>query len=144
MEKIHNKPANILLVEDNPGDILLAREALENEPQIELPVVSNGEEAIAYLEQEGDHSEAPRPDLVILDLNLPRKSGLEFLEKVKNDPRFRSIPVIVLTISGHEEDIEKAYENHANCFITKPVRLAEYAEIIQGIKNFWLDTTTLP
>ncbi len=139
------KKANILLVEDNPGDALLTREALEEDPWINITTVENGEKAMDYLLQQKEFRQSsPRPHLIILDLNLPRKSGLELLGEIKQDPRFQSIPVIVLTVSGSEQDIKQAYAQHANCFIVKPVRLSAFTEIIQGIRKFWLDTVILP
>lgn len=139
------KPIEILLVEDNPGDVRLTQEALkENKVRNTMNVVEDGLEAIAFLRQEGNYSNAPRPDLILLDLNLPRKDGREVLAEIKNDPDLKRIPVVVLTTSKAEEDIIKMYDNYANCYITKPVDLDEFISIIKSIENFWVNIVKLP
>ncbi len=140
-----SRKLNILLVEDNPGDILLAREALMDDAQVNpLYVAGNGEEAEAFLRRQQAFASAPRPDLILLDLNLPRKSGLELLAEIKGDPELRAIPTVVLTVSSSREDVERAYFHHANCFVTKPVKLAEFLELIRSLKSFWFEIATLP
>jgi CheY-like chemotaxis protein len=139
------KPIEILLVEDNPGDVRLTQEALkENKVCNTMSVVEDGLEAIAFLHQEGNYSDAPRPDLILLDLNLPKKDGREVLAEIKNDPDLKRIPVVVLTTSKAEEDIIRMYDNYANCYITKPVDLDEFISIIKSIENFWVNIVKLP
>lgn len=139
------KPIEILLVEDNPGDVRLTQEALkENKVRNTMSVVEDGVEAISFLRQEGNYSDAPRPDLILLDLNLPKKDGREVLAEIKNDPDLKRIPVVVLTTSKAEEDIIKMYDNYANCYITKPVDLDEFISIIKSIENFWVNIVKLP
>ena len=139
------KSIEILLVEDNPGDIRLTQEALkEGKAKKNLQVVRDGAEAMAFLNQEGKHAGAPRPDVIILDLNLPKKSGREVLAELKQNPRLRSIPVVVLTSSRAEEDICGAYHLQANCYITKPGSLDEFFEAIRTIEHFWLTLAKLP
>lgn len=135
----------ILLVEDNSGDIELTLECFE-EAKIRnnLHVVRNGEAALAFLRQEGQYSHTPRPDLILLDLNLPRLDGREVLAEVKADANLRRIPVVVLTTSTAEPDIIRTYDLHANCYITKPVNLERFIEVIESIENFWLTVVTLP
>ena len=129
----------ILLVEDSQGDIRLIREALrEICGGHVLHVVNDGVEALAFLHRSGAYVSAPRPDLVLLDLNLPRKNGREVLAEIKSDPRLRDIPVIVLTISTAEEDIREAYRSHANCYVIKPVNLDNFFRVLQSIERFWL------
>ena len=136
---------DILLVEDNPGDVRLTQEALkENKLHNNLHVTRNGVEAMAFLRQEGKYAEAPRPGLVLLDLNLPRKDGREVLAEMKGDETLRRIPVVILTTSQAEEDILKTYDLHANCYITKPVDLDRFIKVIQSIKDFWLAIVKLP
>lgn len=136
---------DILLVEDNPGDVRLTQEALkENKLHNNLHVAKNGVEAMAFLRQEGKYAEAPRPGLVLLDLNLPRKDGREVLAEMKGDETLRRIPVVILTTSQAEEDILKTYDLHANCYITKPVDLDRFIKVIQSIKDFWLAIVKLP
>ncbi len=138
-------PIRILLVEDNPGDVLLTREAF-NEGKF-FPVMSvaeDGEEALQFLRREGRYSGAPRPDLILLDLNLPKKDGRELLAEVKTDPELRHIPVIVLTTSGAEQDVWRAYRSHANCYLTKPLEMESFLEKIRAVENFWLNTVRLP
>ena len=137
--------AEILLVEDNPADVLMTRAAFEDfKIANSLHVVEDGVEALAYLHQEGAFTDVPRPDLIMLDLNLPRKNGREVLAEIKADPALRSIPVVVLTTSNAERDVMQAYELHANCYIVKPVGFANFIEAIQSIKNYWFSLVTLP
>jgi chemotaxis family two-component system response regulator Rcp1 len=139
------KPIEILLVEDNRGDVDLARAALEDcKVRNTLHVVEDGEEAMAFLRQGGKHQDAPRPDLVLLDLNLPKKDGREVLAEIKSDPDLRRIPVVILTISKDEEDILKTYDLHANCFITKPIDLSQFVKVVKAIEDFWLTIVRLP
>ena len=135
----------ILLVEDNPGDVRLTREALkEAKVRNSLSVASDGVEAMAFLRREGIYSMAPRPDIVLLDLNLPKKDGRQVLTEVKADPELRRIPVVILTTSKAEEDIIKTYDLHANCFVTKPVDFDQFVKVVQSIEHFWLSIVTLP
>jgi CheY-like chemotaxis protein len=135
----------ILLVEDNPGDVRLTREALrEGKVYNNLHWAKDGVEALEFLRQEGAHKDAPRPDIILLDLNLPKKDGREVLLSIKNDDRFKQIPVVVLTTSEAEEDILRSYELHANCYITKPVDLEKFITVVQSIDRFWLTVVTLP
>lgn len=138
-------PIEILLVEDSPSDVRLTREALKDAKILNnLSVASDGEEAMEYLHRTGRHADAVRPDLVLLDLNLPRKDGREVLAEMKADEELRSIPVVVLTTSRSEEDVLRAYDLHANCFITKPVGLDQFLRIVESIHGFWLSIVTLP
>ncbi len=139
------KPVDILLVEDNPGDVRLAKEALK-ECKIDntVYVVQDGVEAMEFLHKEGKHKGAPRPDLILLDLNLPRKSGREVLEEVKADPDLKRIPVVVMTVSRDEEDVLKAYNLHANCYITKPIDFGQFVRITRSIDEFWFSIVRLP
>jgi len=139
------KPVEILLVEDNPGDVDLAKAALEDSKvRNALHVVNDGEEAMTFLRQRGKHKDAPRPDLVLLDLNLPKKDGREVLNEIKSDPDLMRIPVVILTISKDEEDILKSYNLHANCFITKPIDLSQFVKVVKAIEDFWLTIVKLP
>lgn len=143
--KIMGRPIEILLVEDNPGDVRLTQEALREAEVINhLNVARDGVEAIAYLRGEGQYVNFPRPDLILLDLNLPRKDGREVLEEIKNDAKLKTIPVVVLTTSNAEEDIAKSYTLHANCYISKPVDLDHFINVIQKIEDFWLTVVQLP
>jgi two-component system, chemotaxis family, response regulator Rcp1 len=136
---------DILLVEDNPGDADLAREALESNKMCnELQVVSDGEEAMAYLRREGKYADAWRPDLILLDLNLPKKDGREVLAEIKADDDLKRIPVVVLTMSRDEEDILKSYNLHANCYITKPIDVSQFFKVVKTIEDFWLGIVVLP
>lgn len=136
---------HILLIEDNLGDIRLTEEALKEVPdKHQLHVVTDGEEALMYLRGEGKFRERIYPDLIFLDLNLPRKDGREVLAEIKKDENFRRIPVIVLTTSEAQVDIEICYNLHANCFVTKPVDINEYIEVIKGIDAFWFKIAKLP
>lgn len=138
-------PIEILLVEDNPGDVRLAVEALkEAHVNNRLAVVADGIEALSYLRQEGKFAQSPRPDLILLDLNLPRKDGREVLTDIKGDANLRRIPVVVLTTSRAEEDVLRAYNSHANCYITKPVDFQQFMDVIKSIENFWLTIVKLP
>jgi CheY-like chemotaxis protein len=138
-------PAELLLVEDNPGDVRLVREALrERRSSATLQVVADGEQAIDYLRRRGAHSDAVRPDLVLLDLNLPRKSGREVLAEIKGDPGLRRIPVVVLTSSTSETEIAAAYDLNANCYCAKPVQLEDFIDLVGSIESFWLTRVTLP
>ncbi len=139
------KPIDILLVEDNPGDVRLTIEGLkEGKILNNLSVVSNGVEAMAFLRQEGGYANAPRPELILLDLNLPRKDGREVLGEIKNDDDLKRIPVVILTSSQAEQDIVKSYNLHANCYITKPVELDQFIGVIKSIEQFWLTVVKLP
>jgi CheY-like chemotaxis protein len=142
----HNgTPVDILLVEDNPGDVRLTREALlEGKVFNNLHWAKDGVEALEFLHQEGKHNKAPRPDIILLDLNLPKKDGREVLAAIKNDADLRHIPVVVLTTSQAEEDVARSYDLHANCFITKPVDLQKFIHVVQSIDQFWLSVVTLP
>jgi len=138
-------PIEILLVEDNPGDARLAREALQDaKVRNALHWVVNGEEAMDFLRKEGKHARAPRPDLILLDLNLPRKDGREVLAEIKADPDLKRIPVVILTVSKDEEDVMKTYNLHANCFITKPIDLNQFIKVVKSIEDFWLTVVKLP
>lgn len=135
----------ILLVEDNPGDVRLMQEALKDAKVFNnLHVAKDGEEAMLYLKREGGYGGATRPDLIMLDLNLPRKDGREVLAEIKDDPELRRIPVVVITTSRAEEDIVKSYNLHANCYITKPVDLDQFIKVVQAIEDFWLTIVKLP
>jgi chemotaxis family two-component system response regulator Rcp1 len=139
------KPIDILLVEDNPADVRLTLEAFkEGKVNNTLHVVGNGEDAIAFLKQEGKYSDAPRPDIILLDLNLPKKDGREVLEEIKTAPLLKRIPVIILTTSKAEEDILRTYNLHANCYINKPVDVDEFINIAKSIENYWLTVVKLP
>lgn len=142
----HNgKPIEILLIEDNPGDVRLTEEVLkENKLRNNLSVARDGEEALAFLRRQGKYSKAIRPDLILLDLNLPKKDGREVLEEIKVDENIKRIPVVVLTTSAAEQDIFMSYEHNANCYITKPVDLEKFINVVQAIENFWLTIVKLP
>jgi len=138
-------PVEILLVEDNPGDVRLTKEALrEGKVYNNLHWAKDGVEALEFLRREGKHADAPRPDIILLDLNLPKKDGREVLSSIKNDDRFKQIPVVILTTSEAEEDVLRSYELHANCYITKPVDLEKFIVVVQSIDRFWLTVVTLP
>ncbi len=139
------KPIEILLVEDNPGDADLTQEAMENSKiRNNIHVVGDGETALAYLKKEGHYREALRPDLILLDLNLPRKDGWEVLAELKEDENLRRIPVVILTTSRNEEDVIRTYNLHANCFISKPIDLMQFIKVVKSIENFWMTIVTLP
>ncbi|MEL6673122.1 MAG: response regulator [Bacteroidota bacterium] len=138
---------NILLVEDNPGDVRLTEEAFrESNPErdINLEVVTDGEQALAYLKRIGQYTEARTPDIIFLDLNLPKKDGREVLANIKQDPALKMIPVVVLTTSEAEVDIAKSYDLYANCYITKPVDISKFIEVIRSIEHFWFRVVKLP
>jgi len=136
---------NILLVEDNEGDIVLTLEAL-NEAKIhnEINVVKDGDAALRYMKKEGEYTDVKTPDLVLLDINLPKMDGIEVLTELKNDDLLRVIPIVMLTTSDSEKDIFQAYQSHANCYITKPVNFGNFMEVIQTIKDFWIKIVKLP
>lgn len=139
------RPVEILLVEDNPGDVRLTMEALrENKVASNLSVVADGVEALTFLRREGEYAAAPRPDLILLDLNLPKKDGREVLAEIKADEILKRIPVVVLTTSQADEDILKVYGLNGNCYITKPVDLDQFIAVVKSIENFWLTVTCLP
>jgi len=139
------KPIEILLVEDNPGDADLTREAMENNKMhVAMHVVGDGVEAMAFLRRTGKYVNAPRPDIVLLDLNLPKKDGKEVLAEIKADQDLKRIPVVILTISKDEEDILKSYNLHANCYITKPIDLNQFVKVAKSIEDFWLTIVKLP
>lgn len=139
------KRTHLLLVEDNEGDILLTKEALEERNIIsEMSVVKDGKEALLFLLKEEKYIHAKTPDIILLDINLPKKSGHEVLEFIKNHISLRQIPVIMLTTSSSESDIRKSYKNHANCFITKPVEVGDFIKAISVIEDFWFNIVALP
>jgi len=139
------KPIEILLVEDNLADVRLTQEALKEEKLFNnLSVVNDGVEALAFLRREGKYANAVRPDLILLDLNLPRKDGREVLEEIKNDPTLEAIPVVVLTVSEADKDILVSYHLHANCYIVKPLDLNQFSKVVKSIQDFWLTIVKLP
>jgi two-component system, chemotaxis family, response regulator Rcp1 len=139
------RPLEILLVEDSPSDTELTVEALlEAKVRNHLSVVEDGVQALEFLRRQGAFANAPRPDLIMLDLNLPRKDGREVLAEIKADPMLRTIPVVVLTTSRAEQDVLRAYELHANCYVTKPVGFEQFLEVVRSIENFWLVLVSLP
>ena len=143
--EIDEKPKIIFLVEDNKADIRLIEEALKNSSIFyELVTVRNGVDAMAYLHREGEYVDALRPDLIVLDLNLPKKDGREVLEEIKSDSQLKRIPVIILTTSSNEDDIHQSYDLNANCYITKSRNLSQLFAIVKRIEEFWLTTVTLP
>jgi CheY-like chemotaxis protein len=144
MEK-NIRPVNVLLVEDNPGDVRLTQEAFkEAKISIKLDVTMDGAEAINFLRKDGEYANAVTPDLILLDLNLPKKDGREVLKEIKTDDLLKRIPVVVLTTSNAEQDIMKSYNLHVNCYINKPVDFEKFFDIIQKIEEFWLTTAILP
>ena len=144
MEKM-GRAVQMLLVEDNLGDIRLTKETLRDaKVMVNLRVVGDGVEAMAFLRQEGKYASAPYPDLVLLDLNLPKKDGREVLAEMKQDPDLRRIPVVILTISNGQEDILKSYNLHANAYVTKPLNLEQFAKIVKAIEDFWFTVVKLP
>jgi len=137
-------PIEILLVEDNPGDVRLTAEALRDaRVRNRLSVAKDGVDALAFLRQEGEHGQAPRPDLILLDLNLPKKGGREVLQEIKQDERLKHIPVVILTTSQAEQDIVQSYHLRANAYVTKPVDLEQFLKVIQSIEHFWLEIVKL-
>ena len=139
------KPIEILLVEDNPGDADLAREALEGSKFNNiLNVVEDGEKAMEYLRRDGLYAEVSRPDLILLDLNIPKKDGRQVLAEIKEDDNLKRIPVVILTTSRAEEDVIKSYNLHCNCYITKPIDLNQFLNVVRSIEDFWLSIVVLP
>jgi two-component system, chemotaxis family, response regulator Rcp1 len=139
------RPIEILLVEDNPGDIRLTKEALKEAKVLNtLTVVQDGVEALTCLRRQGQYTDAKRPDLILLDLNLPKKDGREVLAEIKNDEALKFIPVVILTTSQDEQDVLKSYGLHANCYITKPVELEQFISVVKAIEDFWLGIVILP
>jgi chemotaxis family two-component system response regulator Rcp1 len=142
---LRSKNIDILLVEDNPGDVRLTREALKEGKVLNtLYVAIDGVDALEFLNKQGRYADVPRPDIILLDLNLPRKDGRELLADIKNNPDLRKIPVVILTTSKAEEDILKSYDLHANCYITKPVDLDQFLDVVKSIENFWFSIVKLP
>ncbi len=138
-------PIEILLVEDNPGDVRLMRETFrEGKIENRISVVEDGVEALAFLHREGKYSSAPRPDLILLDLNLPQKNGHEVLAEIKQDADLKRIPVCVITSSAAEKDIVEAYNNYVNCYLTKPVDLEQFIGVVRSVKDFWLSIVEFP
>jgi two-component system, chemotaxis family, response regulator Rcp1 len=145
MSNRNTRPIEILLVEDNPGDVRLTREALfDAKVRNNMMVASDGVEALAYLRQEGQHAGTTRPDLILLDLNLPRMNGFEVLDSIKEDAELKRIPVIILTTSQAEQDIIRSYDLYANAYVTKPVDLEQFINVIKAIEGFWLEIVKLP
>jgi chemotaxis family two-component system response regulator Rcp1 len=145
MEMHGPQPIHVLLVEDSPGDIRLTQEALKDaKMHIHLDVARDGQEAMAFLMREGEYANAPRPDLILLDLNLPKKDGREVLKEIKEDLTLKIIPVVILTTSASEADILRSYSLHANCYITKPVSLDGFLTVVKSIDNFWMSVVKLP
>ncbi len=145
LSRILGQPIQVLLVEDNPGDAHLTRIALQDgKMQIQLSIVEDGVEAMAFLRRQGKYANAAHPDLILLDLNLPKKDGREVLSEIKADEALRRIPVVVLTTSQAEEDILQAYDLSANCYITKPVGFDQFVRIVQSIEDFWFTIVKLP
>lgn len=142
---MNGTPVEILLAEDNPGDVALTRRALrDSKLNNNLHVVTDGEDALAFLKREGAHADAPRPDLVLLDINMPKKTGLEVLAEIKREPGLGMIPVCILTTSEDDRDILSAYAHHANAFVTKPLDLTQFAEVVRKIEDFWFTIVKLP
>jgi two-component system response regulator len=138
-------PVEILLVEDDPGDVLMTREALADAKMAnELHVVNNGEEALAFLFREGEYADAPRPGLILLDLNLPRVDGREVLARIKAEEELRRIPVVVLTTSEAEEDVLRSYDLHANAYVTKPVDFEAFVKVVRQVDDFYINVVRLP
>ena len=140
-----SRVVDVLLVEDDEGDVLMTREAFEYyKIQNRLHVVSDGEQAMQFLRREGQYANAPRPHLILLDLNLPKKDGREVLAEIKDDEKLKRIPVVVLTTSQNEQDVLKTYNLHANCYVTKPVDLEQFITVVKSIEDFWLGIVVLP
>ncbi len=145
MSSIQTSNFNILLVEDNPSDQMIARETLEDlSYNGGLHAVDDGEQALQFLKKSGSYSESPRPDLILLDLNIPRLNGKEVLKKLKTDDELRSIPIIVLTTSTHPKDIDDCYQMNANCYLVKPVELDDFGKLFSSLKTFWIESARLP
>jgi len=139
------KPAEILIVEDNAADIRLTKEALKDSKIYnKIHVVEDGVEAMKFLKKEGDYKDVPIPDLVILDLNLPKKGGREVLQEIKGDKKLKKIPVVILTVSEAEEDVLDTYDRHANCYIRKPIDLNQFEKVVKSIEDFWFSIVKLP
>jgi CheY-like chemotaxis protein len=139
------RPADVLLVEDNPGDVRLTREAFEmGDVDVDLHVVEDGDEALDFLYAGDGYADRPRPDLVLLDLNLPKRDGREVLDEAKTDEDLAPIPIVILTTSEARQDVLATYGRHANCFVTKPVDLDDFLDVVRGLESFWLDTVRLP
>jgi two-component system, chemotaxis family, response regulator Rcp1 len=140
-----SRPVEILLVDDNPADVALTQEAfLENKLCNNLNVVNDGVEAMDYLRKRGQYASAPTPDIILLDLNMPRKDGREVLAEIKADDELKYIPVVIMTVSKDDKDILESYRLHANCYVKKPVKFAEFAEVVKALENFWFSVVTLP
>ena len=145
MSASQDQLVEILLVEDNPGDVMLTQVAFrEGKVRNNMNVVGDGMEAMQFLRREGKYADAPRPDVILLDLNMPRMGGLEVLAELKDDPDLRRVPVVVLTTSQAEEDIVRSYDLHANCYITKPVDLEKFMSVVKTLEDFWLEVVRLP
>jgi len=145
MDELHAEPIKILLVEDNPGDVRLTKEALKDSKiHNTLEVVEDGQEALDYLRKKGKYKNAIRPDLVLLDLDLPNKSGREVLEEAKSDPNLRSIPFIILTVSTSDKDVLRSYDMQANAYVNKPIDLDQFVRVIHSIEDFWFTIVKLP
>jgi two-component system, chemotaxis family, response regulator Rcp1 len=141
----NDMPLEVLLVEDSPGDVRLTQEAFRAaNPSVRLQVAADGVEAMAFLRREGIHSKAPRPDIVLLDLNMPRMDGREVLAQIKKDDKLKTIPIAILTTSESEADVAKSYELHANCYLCKPVQLAAFENLVKSVNDFWLTKARLP
>lgn len=139
------RAAEFLLVEDNPGDVRLTCEALtESKVKNNLSIVGDGMEAMDFLHREGKYADAPRPDVILLDLNLPKKNGLEVLAEIKADPNLKRIPVVIITSSEAEQDVLRTYDLHVNCYVNKPVDLGQFIKVVQSIETFWLTIVKLP
>jgi chemotaxis family two-component system response regulator Rcp1 len=139
------KISNVLLVEDSPGDVRLTQEAFrEANPSVYLHVANDGVEAMVFLRNQGSHAHAPRPDMILLDLNLPRMDGRQVLAEIKKDDALRMIPTVILTTSVAEADVAKSYQLQANCYLTKPVQLEAFEDLVRSINEFWLTTVKLP
>jgi CheY-like chemotaxis protein len=138
------KTINVLLVEDDPGDVLMTREAFEEYLHNRLDVVTDGAAALSFLRHEEPYGDAPRPDLILLDLNLPKKNGLEVLEEIRHDPALRTTPVIMLTTSSSARDVAASYDRGVNCYVVKPLDLDDFTELVQAINGFWLEVARLP
>ena len=145
MESRRVKPIEILLVEDNPGDVVLTQEAFSEAKILNnLQVVKDGEEALQYLFREGDYQQAKRPELILLDLNLPKVDGRQVLDKIKNSDVLKRIPVVVLTSSQAEKDIVKTYDLHANSYVVKPINLSQFVDVVNAVENIWFSVVALP
>jgi chemotaxis family two-component system response regulator Rcp1 len=143
--RMNFRPIDILLVEDNPGDVRLTKEALlEGRVLNRVYVASDGVEALAFLRREGQHAHAPRPDIILLDLDLPRMDGREFLVIIKGDPMLQRIPVVILTASQTEQDILRSYDLYANCYVCKPMDLDRFITVVKSVENFWFSIVKLP